>query len=244
MIVSISVEDIIREGKTEISCVYNEKTISPMLEVVCNECNIEEGLKYLKGIFTDRKTNILHISYEGDVSKLESVLFSEDYSNVPIVLKKNLSEIELVDLLVGSMPKNVLVVVKVDMEIPNVMKVVNDYSQKYSNISFCGKGLISLKGCRLGCTEKRIKDITSEEGCYRGYTLLDIKELEDVRFTEACIKKEKVTRVRKEKEPVEKVKKDVTPKPKTEKVTKPKTTKVKKSKPVSSLLARRLNKEG
>lgn len=247
MLVSVSIDDI-RESKTEIEGVYNGKNISPNIEVVCNKDNVAKTLNTLLPIFKSKKTKILHVSYEGDLSYLEEVLFSGDYSEVPIVLKRNLSEIGQVDLVMVGLPKNVKLVLKIDMEVSNIMKVVHGYSQKYENISFCGANLIALKGCRLGCTDKVIKDLTAEDGCYMGYKKLSLEDIEELEFVEAAfkpntkVKKEKVVKEPKVKE--EKVVKE--PKPKKEKVAKePKPKKEKVAKPkkaVSSILARRLNK--
>lgn len=252
MLVSVSIDDI-RESKTEIEGVYNGKNISPNIEVVCNKDNVAKTLNTLLPIFKSKKTKVLHVSYEGDLSYLEEVLFSGDYSEVPIVLKRNLSEIGQVDLIMMGLPKNVKLVLYLDTEINNTMKTVHGYSQKYENISFCGDNLIALKGCRLGCTDKVIKDLTAEDGCYMGYKKLSLEDIEELEFVEAAskpntkVKKEKVVKEPKVKEPKVKEEKVVKePKPKKEKVVKePKPKKEKVAKPkkaVSSILARRLNK--
>lgn len=236
MIVSMSIDDLKND---EIKGVYDGKNIYPYIEVVCDSSNLRKTLDALLPVFNTKKTKIVNVSYKGEISYLEEVLFSSDYSVIPVVLKKKLSEIEYVDLLVASLPKYVNIVIKIDMEVANIMTVVHGYSLKYDNISFCGGNLIALKGCRLGCTEKGIRDLSSKEGCYMGYSKIALDDIEEIEYIEASrkpqqrLKKEKVV-----KEPkATKVKVVKEPKPKKDKVVKATVTKG-----VSSILARRLTK--
>lgn len=187
MLVSVNIEDI-KDNKTELRGIYNNKNITPSIEVVCNKDNIGVGLEKLLPVFRTKKTKVLHISYEGELSYLEEVLFSGDYSDVPVVVKKKLSEVGQVDLILAGLPKNVRLVIKIDSKLDNIMKIVNGYSQKYENLSFCGEHLIALKGCRLGCTEKVTKNLIAQDGCYMGYKKIDISDIEDAEFVEAANK--------------------------------------------------------
>ncbi len=232
MIVRLNIDEL---KNTEIVGVYNGKKINPYIEIYCGEHNLEYTLDKLLVIMEKNKSKILHLDYDGSFDKLEELLLSGKYTLIPVVVKKELKDIQNLELLMAGIPKNVKLNIILPKEFKD-MSVVHHYSNKYENISFCGGNLIALKGCRLGCTLKTVKDIVSDDGCYRGYTEISIDDIEDLEFKEFIPPKTKAgSRLKKEsasKEPKEKVKKE----------SKPKSSKPKKQ--VSSLLARRLANNG
>lgn len=198
MIVKLKYEDV--KGNTLKVDVDGKETMCYM-RVAVNSDNVIEAVSALKGY-----KNVVAFDYTGDIQTLEGL---ETY-NTPICVKYTLDVVDnTIDDIMASVPETVRVIIGVPSDFCN-MQVIEEYSNKYQNIRFCGGHFIRLEGCNIGCIG--VEDIPRKihanriklecRGCACAYENTDINDFDIVTFTNEVlpVKEPKVGKV-KEKEP-------------------------------------------
>lgn len=217
MIVKLKYDDV--KGNT-LKLGIDGKKVPVFMRVAVDQDNVIEAVEKFKTY-----KNVVLLDYTGDMQTLEGL-----DSTTPIAVKFELETIDsTIDDIMESVPSNVRVVVKLPNDYSD-MRTIEAYSNKYSNIRFCGGYFLRLEGCKIGCVcaEDIYKKVSANKvnlisrGCACVYENVDINDFDIVEFTDEVI-------------PVKEVKPKAT-KTKTSSGT-PKAKKEAKKKPIPSLLS-------
>lgn len=182
MIVKLKYDDV--KGNT-LKLGIDGKKVPVFMRVAVDQSNVIEAVAKFKTY-----KNVVLLDYTGDMQTLEGL-----DNTTPIAVKFELETVDsTIDDIMGSVPSNARVVIKLPEDYSD-MRTIEAYSNKYSNIRFCGGYFLRLEGCKLGCVcaEDIYKKVSSSKvnllckGCACVYENVDINEFEIVEFTDEII---------------------------------------------------------
>ena len=185
MIVKMKYEDV--KGNT-LKVFMDDKKVPAYMRVSVTSDNISEALtKY------GNARNVVAFDYTGDIQTLNNL---DLYCSVPVCVKFELEDVDstIDDIMESITNSKVRVIIKLPESFCN-MQAIEQYSEKYSNVHFCGGHFLRLEGCRIGCIgvediPKKVhpKKIKLEcKGCACVYETVDINEFDNVEFTDEII---------------------------------------------------------
>ena len=180
MIIRLDYED---NGLYAIKTNYNKKEKYHYIRYVVDEFSIDRAIEDIK----DNKY-VVALDYEGDIQHLFSI---QEPPSVPIIVAKEFQEINELSIAfyMQKFPDWVIVSI-ITPENFSDMRVIENLSQKFKNIRFCGGKFLRLPTCNVGCIMREdIPDKIAEskvsyytEGCACIITTMSIDEVEGVEF--------------------------------------------------------------
>ena len=167
--------------KTTAKGVVNGKEVKFFLRVFVNELNIQEAVdKLVNNKF------VVALEYKGELGFLKTV----DTKGMVVIVKNSVDKVDMnIDFYMNMVDSNIRMVFKLPDSYSD-MRRVKEYSEKYTNIRFCGGNLLRLIGTKIGCigiddipkkiSESRIPLVVEKCGCAMENVSLD--EVEDLEF--------------------------------------------------------------
>ena len=142
MIIQMDYED---NGLYAIKTNYNKKEKYHYIRYVVDEFSIDRAIEDIKG-----NKYVVALDYEGDIQYLNSL--KERPENIPVIVTKELRDVNELSIafLMQKLPNWVVVAIKTPEDFCD-MRVVENLSNKFKNIRFCGGKFLRLPSCNIGC---------------------------------------------------------------------------------------------
>lgn len=126
---------------TALKGVSKGKTVNMFMIVQVDESNVIEAISNL-----GKSKGVAALEYDGDTA----ILADQDLTDVVILTTRPIDAVDMnLDFIRSQVDERVRIVFKLPDNYSD-MKMISQYSQKYTNISFTGGHLLRLEGCKIG----------------------------------------------------------------------------------------------
>lgn len=138
MFLSLSPNDV---ENSAVKGEFDGKSVNLFMRIKVDESTIQNAIKMF-----DNYTSVVAFDYTGDINFLDKISFGSK----PVLVTREVDEVDLnIDFFMSELNKSAHLVCWLPTSFSD-MRVIYNYSKKYSNIRFDGGNFLHIDGCRLG----------------------------------------------------------------------------------------------